>query len=753
MATSLNLTAESATMAWDDLAERLERFIATWDAGQEPTLIDFLPAEPPAHRRMVLVELVKVDLEQRTTRGRKRPLESYTAEFPELLENGEPPCDLIYEEYHIRRTAGETVAPRDYYDRFPRSADALRRLMGTEDFSSTTQLGAARRIEGFAAGQKLDDFDLLVELGKGAFGSVFLARQISMKRLVALKLSADKGNEPQTLATLEHPNIIRVYDQRTLPGQRMRLLYMQFAPGGTLAEVVKEVRATAPAARTGAMLVAAVDEAVAKTGAGSPESSPSKRRLSAAPWPETVCRLGIQLANALDHAHRQGVLHRDVKPANVLLSAEGSPKLADFNISFCSQLDGASPAAYFGGSLAYMSPEQIEACNPAHERQPQDLDGRSDLYALAVVLWELLFGARPFDEDGMDDGWTAMLTAMANRRHRESPVAPPSPRDAVSSRLEQVLRKTLSADPAKRPPDGAALARELTLCLNPRAWDLVNDLKTGWRDFARRHPLLALFPVNLPIFLLAGAFNLWYNWHYFLGYLQQLELENYNQIEQAFWFSTKPINTILYSLGTFLVLYSAMPIARALGRLNRGEIMDQDGLLAARRRAVVLGHCVAAIGLSLWVVAGIVFPLFIYMLAGSFPGYLRFMLSMLACGFISCCFPFLATTWLSVRVYFPSLLVNSAPDAAEQKRLVALQRYAGYYLFTSPVAPLFALLLVLYSEPNARGAMVILVMVAIAGFAAAYVTWQRICADLQALSVVVRPADMMGTTTDTVETF
>src|SRR5207248_8053885 len=203
--------------------------------------------------------------------------------------------------------------------------------------------------------------------GKGAFGSVFLARQISMQRMVALKLSADKGNEPQTLATLEHPNIIRVYDQRTLPGQRVRLLYMQFAPGGTLAEVVKHVRATPPATRNGSLLATAVNESLAKSGAGFSENAAWQRRMAVCPWPETVCRLGIQLANALDHAHRQGVLHRDVKPANVLLAADGSPKLADFNISFCSQLDGASPAAYFGGSLAYMSPEQIEACNPAHE--------------------------------------------------------------------------------------------------------------------------------------------------------------------------------------------------------------------------------------------------------------------------------------------------------------------------------------------------------------------------------------------------
>src|SRR4051794_36495579 len=80
------MSAESATLAWDDLAKRLERFIETWEGGREPTLAEFLPADPPSHRRLVLIELVKVDLEQRTTRGAKKPLEDYTAAFPELLE-------------------------------------------------------------------------------------------------------------------------------------------------------------------------------------------------------------------------------------------------------------------------------------------------------------------------------------------------------------------------------------------------------------------------------------------------------------------------------------------------------------------------------------------------------------------------------------------------------------------------------------------------------------------------------------------
>lgn len=753
-------TPDAATFAWDDLSDRLERFIATWDGGGEPTLVDFLPAEPPAHRRMVLVELVKVDLEQRTQRGRQKPLETYSSEFPELLENGEPPCDLIYEEYHIRRTAGDSVAPRDYYERFPKSAAALRRLMGTEDFSVTTQVSSGKRIEGFAVGQKLDDFDLLVELGKGAFGSVFLARQMSMQRLVALKLSADKGNEPQTLATLEHPNIIRVYDQRVLPGQKVRLLYMQFAPGGTLAEVVKHVRHTPPAARDGSILMNAVSESLEKSGTGLGDSSRLKRRMASSSWSETVCRLGIQLAYALDHAHRQGVLHRDVKPANVLLTADGSPKLADFNISFCSQLDGASPAAYFGGSLAYMSPEQIEACNPVHDRQPQDLDGRSDLYALAVVLWELLYGERPFVEDNMDAGWTAMLTAMAHRRHDDQPTAPIGSRDPVATRLEHALRKTLSPDPTKRPADGAALAREIMLCLNPRAWDLVNDLGSGWRSFARRFPITALFPANLPIFILAGAFNLWYNKTEYIPEAAKAlgSAAAEERFHHAFFLSTLILNPIFYTLGSVLVVRWAWPVGKALDKLNRGENIDSNELAWARRRAVLLGHGVATVGLGLWVLAGLAFPAFMLIVAGTFSlaGLIHFMLSMLACGIISCCLPFLATTWLSVRVYIPALLANSTPDPSERLRLLELGRQAGYYLFTSPVAPLLALLLVMFSasdDQTKQIAMVILVVVAIGGFGLAYLTWQRIRGDLEALSLVTRPPDMIGTSSESVDTF
>ena len=102
------------------------------------------------------------------------------------------------------------------------------------------------------------------------------------------------------------------------------------------------------------------------------------------------------------------MLHRDVKPANILVTPEGSPKLADFNISFSDKVTGATPAAYFGGSLAYMSPEQLEACQPSASRAgPRSSIGRSDLYSLGIVLWELLTGFRPFRDEAVEGGWSA----------------------------------------------------------------------------------------------------------------------------------------------------------------------------------------------------------------------------------------------------------------------------------------------------------------------------------------------------------
>src|SRR5262249_40646396 len=164
-------------------------------------------------------------------------------------------------------------------------------------------------------------------------------------------------------------------------------------------------------------------------------------------------------------------------------------KLADFNIGFSSKVAGATPAAYFGGTVAYMSPEQLEACNPAHDRKPDSLDGKSDLYALAVVLWELLTGERPFVDEQLAAGWRATLQKMPARRSagvdrelaaRVSVDCPPG--------LLDVLFACPDPEPQKRPADGNELARQLELCLAPKAHTLLAPGRQSWRRLVRQFP-------------------------------------------------------------------------------------------------------------------------------------------------------------------------------------------------------------------------------------------------------------------------
>jgi hypothetical protein len=256
--------------------------------------------------------------------------------------------------------------------------------------------------------------------------------------------------------------------------------------------------------------------------------------------------------------------------------------------------------------------------------------------------------------------------------------------------------------------------------------------------------------VNLPPFVLAGILNWWYNKEYFVKDLSPDE-------RIAFELLKYPVNGILYPLGIALVLGFAWPVARTLMQLNRGEQLSADELRRARQRSITLGHWVALVGIALWVVAGFAFPVGLTAWVGkaNLHAFVHFPLSMLACGIISCCLPFLATTWLCVRVFFPSLLANSTPDPHEQRRLMNLSWYAGGYLFTSPVAPLIAVLLVLASgaPDEIRLAIAMLIGTSILGFGAAYLVWQRIRADLAALAVVTRPPDRIGTTTDSVDSF
>ena len=751
------LSLDDATQNWSQLAEIMEGFLESWEAHPDspPSIADFLPDHSNPVRSLALVELIKVDLDRRMEHKPFHALEWYWACFPELLHDGRPPDDLIYEEFHIRKAAGEQVHPGDYFERFPQNREALERLLQCYDIHHTTSLSEKKARIDFQPGDVVDDFELLTKIGEGAFANVFLARQKSMQRLVALKVTSDRGNEPQTLAQLEHQHIVRVYDQRHLPERKLRLLYMQFAPGGTLHEVVQRVRHVPPAERSGKLLLDVVGESLDRSGFPLPESASLRKRLSTASWPETVCRIGVQLAQALDFAHRKGVLHRDVKPANVLLTAECTPKLADFNISFASQLDGASPAAYFGGSLAYMSPEQLEACNTHHPRSPESLDGRADLYSLAAMLWEMLHGQRPFREEGLSSSWAESLEVMTNRRRHDRPRTPAdAPRDELLRQVTEILATCLAPDVTSRPASGDELAGQLALCLQPRSKRLLERPTGGLRRRVRRWPMLAAVLVVLVPNALAGAFNYIYNF----AWMDKALPPNFFVVLSAV------LNVVYFSFGALLAHWIIGPVAFLVRATLDAPRLDPHQIALQKVRAVRLGHIAAVSGIVLWLTSGIVFPASIHLLSGhSSDGWLmiyaHFFASMSICGLIAAAYPFFGMTFLVTHVYYPALLAVDPGDEEEAARLTNLLRHCSFYLWIAGAVPLVgSLMIVLWGDSLqaektvAFWAQVVLVVAGMAGsMLTTFVLFPRIRDDISALVGAIRPLSMNHSGTESVD--
>lgn len=785
---------------------RVAAFAAAWDsavldAAAPPVLAEYLP-DATTLRREALVELIRVDLWERWV-GRsaaehtRKHLRDYCGEFEEL-DPAALPAELIYEEFVIRRHSGERLDPGQCLSEHPAQASALRALLNADDPDQSTRRAAAPEpdatqavnqetvlhrgtpvsradltgtatalpsapssgiadpgrldiLDRIEVGRRIDDFDLLTGLGSGAFARVFLARQRSLQRLVAVKISADHGTEPQTLAQLDHDYIVRVFDQKLLdtqPGdrdaRRLRLLYMQFLPGGTLLGVLRWVRATAESERTGQLLLDAVDAAMEEKGEIRPTDSSVRAEIAALSWPETVAWLGRRLAEALDYAAEHGVLHRDVKPANVLLTAEAVPKLADFNISFSRNVEGTSPVAYFGGSLAYMSPEQLEACHPGMDRTAADLDTRSDIYSLGVVLWELLTGAKPFDDstaeaDGRGDDTT--FEAMLERRTRGlDPAALNRVPPGTPTALLRILRACLDPDRDRRWSSGAGLAKQFELCLDPRARELVDPAPDSWRVRLRAWlvPVLTI-AVGVPN-VLASLYNIHHN--------QNLIVERLTEESQrTFTAATGTVNAVFFPLGFLLLVYLSRTMVSVPPGLRRGRRYDVATLRRARDQTLAFGDRAVVIPFAMWVIAGITFPFTLWLATGDIDGgaVVHFLASLVVCGAIAVSYPFFLANFYLVRCIYPIFLRHGAVDESDAVRLRGLARRSTRYLAVAASVPLLAVAGVTFLPPQDIPSVIVAVRVLCVGgivaFIGSYVLFRALEADLKALERVVAPTE------------
>ncbi|MBN9520605.1 serine/threonine protein kinase, partial [bacterium] len=378
----------------------------------------------------------------------------------------------------------------------------------TDPFDKAAADKLAEVADVLAAGGEFFGFRLVDEIGRGAYGRVYLAYQGDLAgRPVALKVTLDAAGESRALAQLQHTNIVPIYSfHRAGPFQAVCMPYLGRT---TLAAVVRHVRARGSVPLSGKELHTTVvgggpkatgAPAPGKTGAAPPDGWD---RVDGLPYVDAALTLAVEIADGLAHAHARGILHRDLKPANVLLSDDGRAMLLDFNLAEDVKLRGPAEDAAVGGTLPYMAPEHVDAFREGHGRS----DARCDLYALGVILFELLTGRHPFPPRAGDSD-RVLLELAADRRKPPPRLRPLNP--AVSPAVEALVRKCLEPDPAARYQAAADLAEDVRRHLSHRPLRHAANpsARERLRKLARRHPRLAssgAVAAAAGLVLLAGA--------------------------------------------------------------------------------------------------------------------------------------------------------------------------------------------------------------------------------------------------------
>jgi serine/threonine protein kinase len=525
-------------------------------------------------------------------------------------------------------------------------------------------------------GDQIGDFDILGVLGAGSFARVYLARQRSLDRQVALKVSANRGTEARTLASLEHDHIVHVFSEVIDDEHDLRLLCMQYVPGTTLDRVIHLLAGRAPRTWSGRAILDAIDTLSTQPTAFDPAALRDREQLAGSDFVEAICWIGSRLAEALAHAHGQRVLHRDIKPANILLNPYGRPLLADFNLALDPHRLCGPAGDTFGGTLAYMSPEHLDAFNPCKVTPVEAVDERSDIYSLGVVLYELLGGKTPFRNLSRVPGIIDPLEAMAAER-RGGPPPLPQPVEGAEV-LERILRKCLDAQPEGRYQSAAELARALDGCRDLRA--VARQLPAGgWLTrAASTSPFFWMgFLVLLP-HLIGSGVNIAYNF---------LRIVLTPAQKVAFGQVTLDYNAVVYSFSLGMIVWLFLPILRGWRRVQGAELLDPREAADLRRRVLRLPLWAVFLSALGWLPGGLCFPLGIDLLAGptGWDVYGHFLISFTVSGMIALTYAVLDIQFVTLRIFYPRLWGDGRglreQAAAElgplDRRLRGLQLLAG----------------------------------------------------------------------------
>ncbi len=447
---------ELPSEAWAALDQVVARFEDAWVEGKRPRIEDYLSAEG-VDRQALLVELIHADLDHRARSGEFTQPESYFRRYPELTD--EQKTDLqravARQECGQRGQRSMVVEGRD--GKSDETVDA------SINAHASTVVPGGSKVSGpkLSKGSEFGDYELLEEIARGGMGVVYKARQISLKRIVALKMilagqlaSEDDvrrfHTEAEAAANLDHPGIVPIHEVGQHEGQHF--FSMGFIEGASLANQVVD--------------------------------GPLRPREAAA--------LVEQIAEAITYAHERGVIHRDLKPSNVLLDNDGQAKITDFGLARKTEGDSSLTATgTIIGTPSYMPPEQASG-------KTGEVGPLSDVYSLGATLYCLLTGRPPFQAA------TALETIQ--QVLEKEPVSPCLLNDQISRDLETICLKAMDKEPERRYQTAAELCGDLGRFLHgePIQARPISRAARAWR-WCRRNPIVASLSAAVMLVLLIGA--------------------------------------------------------------------------------------------------------------------------------------------------------------------------------------------------------------------------------------------------------
>jgi len=497
-----------------EAASVLDEFTQAWEQGQAPAVEEYLERLGPADCRGAV--------------------------------------ELIYREFCLAEAAGRRPEPPLYLARFPRHADALERLLGLHVACSPSLLGrwvesAQGDLDLPSVGDEIGPYVLRRELGRGGFARVFLAEQSNLEnRPVVVKVTTRPTREPWLLARVRHANIVEILSHDLVDDGVFcfQLICMPFWGGATLAAVLAARRKRQGHPVSGSDLLSDLDAVAVPGYPAVHPARPAREILAGLSYDQAVAWVGARLAEALDHAFSRDVAHGDVKPSNILLSADGNPMLLDFNLARDGSPAGTSGSSHDpGGTIAYMAPERLRRLaaggpagddpdpgrsnagaragsngnGPADASQRLDLTDcaphHADIYALGMVLLQAATGQPPEQAVSPDDPAPACLSPLetaasvcaaargrsARTLIRESESAGGR---AIAPGLRTILGRCLDPDPARRYRRARELAEDLDRWRTNRR--LVFTDEPFWRQTVPR----VLRRQRRRMFLIAAAMSL-----------------------------------------------------------------------------------------------------------------------------------------------------------------------------------------------------------------------------------------------------